>query len=64
METVARAAKVSKMTVSLALRTHPSISAGTRARVVACARKICYTPNPLVSALMANLRGGRTTKAL
>lgn len=63
MQSVADALGVTKMTVSLALRNHPSISVKTRARIVAHARKLGYTPNPLVSALMANLRRGRVTNA-
>ncbi len=45
------------MTVSLALRGDPSIPASTRRRVTDTARRIGYRPNPLVSALMAGLRG-------
>lgn len=51
---------VSKMTVSRALRDDPAISAATRERVRQAANEMGYTPNPLVAALMSNLRRGRT----
>jgi DNA-binding LacI/PurR family transcriptional regulator len=57
MKHVAQAADVSVMTVSLALRHDPSIPAATRERVLAAAEKLGYRRNPLVSALMAGLRG-------
>jgi LacI family transcriptional regulator len=57
MKHVARAAGVSLMTVSLALRRDPSIPAATRERIIGLAEKIGYRRNPLVSALMAGLRG-------
>jgi len=56
MQQVARAAKVSCATVSLALRGKPQIPEDTRLRVCRIARKLGYTPNPLVSALMATRR--------
>lgn len=46
------------MAVSLALRRDPSIPAATRERIVAVADRLGYRRNPLVSALMAGLRGG------
>ncbi len=57
MKHVAQAAGVSVMTVSLALRRDPSIPADTRERVLATAARLGYRRNPLVSALMAGLRG-------
>ncbi len=57
MKHVAEAAGVSVMTVSLALRHDPSISPSTRKRVHAVAERLGYRSNPLVSALMAGLRG-------
>lgn len=57
MKHVAAAAGVSVMTVSLALRRVPSIPAETRERVLAVAEKLGYRRNPLVAALMADLRG-------
>ncbi|MCF7838929.1 MAG: LacI family transcriptional regulator [Candidatus Marinimicrobia bacterium] len=53
MQDVARAAGVHQTTVSLALRDHPRISAGTIRRVKAAAARLGYQPNPLVSALIA-----------
>jgi hypothetical protein len=57
MKHVAAAAGVSVMTVSLALRHDPSISPPTRRRVHAAAERLGYRVNPLVSVLMAGLRG-------
>ena len=57
MKHVALAAGVSVMTVSLALRRAPSIPVATRERVLAAAARLGYRRNPLVSALMAGLRG-------
>jgi len=57
MKHVAQAAGVSVMTVSLALRRAPSIPVATRERVLAEAARLGYRRNPLVSALMAGLRG-------
>lgn len=57
MKHVAAAAGVSVMTVSLSLRHDPSISPATRKRVQAVAERLGYRSNPLVSALMAGLRG-------
>ncbi len=53
---VAKQARVSRTTVSLALRNNPKISAAVRARVRAVAEKIGYQPNPLVNAHMAYVR--------
>jgi DNA-binding LacI/PurR family transcriptional regulator len=63
MQHVAKASGVSKMTVSLALRNHPSIPKKTRTRILAQARRLGYNPNPLVAALMSNLRSLRKIKA-
>lgn len=57
MKHVAGAAGVSVTTVSLALRRDPSIPAATRERIIAIAERLGYRRNPLVSALMAGLRG-------
>ena len=50
---LARLAKVSHTTVSLALRDHPSIPAETRARIAGLARKHRYRPDPMLAALNA-----------
>lgn len=50
---LAQRARVSRATVSLALKGHPSISAGTRHRIRALAATLGYAPDPLLSALAA-----------
>lgn len=50
---LARQAKVSQMTVSLALRDHPSISAATKKRIHQLANKLGYRPDPALSSLVA-----------
>lgn len=59
LQHIADAAKVSRTTVSLAMRNHPKISLAVRQRVQALARKLEYRPNPLVAAHMAHLRALR-----
>jgi LacI family fructose operon transcriptional repressor len=56
LQQIANIVGVTRVTVSLALRSHPSIPKSTRDRIVACAEKIGYRPNPLISALMVDLR--------
>ena len=48
---VAKAAGVHRATVSLALRGHPGIPAVTRERVLRCAERLGYKPDPLLTAL-------------
>jgi LacI family transcriptional regulator len=60
MTEVAKAAGVSKNTVSLALRGSPRISEDTRKRIEAAARKLGYRSNPTVAHLMAELRKSRS----
>ncbi len=60
LRTLAAAAGVSAMTVSLALRHHPRIPAATRQRVQAAAEKLGYRPDPEVAKLMHHLRRRRT----
>lgn len=55
--------KVSKATVSLALRDDPRIPEGTRARIKAAAARLGYHMNPLVSAHSAYVRTARQSKA-
>jgi len=57
MKHVAKAARVSVMTVSLAMRHDIRIPAATQQRILKVAQRIGYRKNPLVAALMANLRG-------
>jgi len=51
LEDIARALKVSKMTVSRAINDHPEISRETRARILAMAQKMNYRPNQFARAL-------------
>ena len=60
MAQVAKAAGVSKNTVSLALRGSPRISAATRARIEKIAAAMGYRLNPTVAHLMAELRQNRS----
>lgn len=53
---LARLARVSPATVSLALRNHPRISAGTKARVARLVRKYHYVVDGRVSELMRRIR--------
>lgn len=62
MQQIADAASVSRMAVSLALRNSPKISAQTTKRIQEIAEQMGYRPNPLVSALMTQLRHGREVK--
>ena len=63
MEALAAAAGVAASTVSRALRGDPRISAATRKHICELADKLGYRPNPLVSALMAQLRHGHPPAA-
>lgn len=60
MEDVARAAGVHQTTVSRALRNDRRLPESTRARIKSIAEQMGYRPNPLLSALGANLRQRRT----
>ncbi len=57
---IARRAEVSIMTVSLALREDPRISAPTRARVARIARELGYKRDPLLSAYGQQIRRRRS----
>jgi LacI family transcriptional regulator/LacI family repressor for deo operon, udp, cdd, tsx, nupC, and nupG len=50
---IARAARVHRTTVSLALADNPRIPAKTKARIKRIAEKLGYTPDPMLSALIA-----------
>lgn len=54
---VARAAGVHSTTVSQALRNNPTISPATRARIHELARTMGYSPDPVLTALVAYRRG-------
>ena len=60
METIARRLKVSKVTVSNAMRGGGRVSEKTRHRVLKAATELGYRPNPLVAALMSDLRRKRS----
>lgn len=62
MRSLAAAAGVSPMTVSLALREDRSIPPATRERIQRLARQQGYRPDPLLSHLMQHLRSGRTAR--
>jgi LacI family transcriptional regulator len=59
MEAVAKAAGVSRSTVSRALRNHPAIPSATRIRIKEVADTLGYRPNPFVAALMSTLKSSR-----
>ncbi len=61
IEDIARAAGVSKATASRALRGAKGQSEATRKRIVRIADRMGYTPHPLISALMTDLRLRRPT---
>lgn len=46
-----------RSTVSMALRNHPGLPAATKEEIRLAAEQLDYRPNPLVAALMAQLRG-------
>lgn len=58
---VARASGVSASTVSRALRNHPHVRKDVAARVLRAAARVGYRPNPLVVALMQQIRVKRST---
>lgn len=60
MEDVARSAGVHQTTVSRALRNDRRLPEATRLRIKSIAEQMGYRPNPLLSALGANLRQRRT----
>lgn len=51
-----------RSTISLALRNHPSLPEETRAKIRAAAEELGYRPNPLVAALMTQLRDKRRVR--
>src|SRR3954466_4889457 len=60
---IAEQAGVSLMTVSLALRNSPRISAATRARVRRIADQLGYTADPKIADMMNYLRQRRVVKS-
>lgn len=59
LRTIAKKAGYSTATVSLALRSHPSIPAPTRAKIAAVATELGYRPNPLAVAFQEMVRSRR-----
>lgn len=55
---IAHALNVSLMTISLALRNSPKVSAATRQKVRQTADKLGYRPDPELARLMTRLHGG------
>ena len=63
MRSLAAAAGVSPMTVSLALRNDPSLPARTRERIIGLARVHGYRPDPILTHLMQHLRAHRAARS-
>lgn len=61
-KTIAEAAGVSSMTVSMALRDHPRVAPETRERIKKIAREQGYTPDPNLTELMRYLRKRNISK--
>jgi len=59
---IAEKASVSRATVSLALRNHPSIPAATRDRIQRIAKEAGYQPSALVSTMLAQVRRRQPAK--
>jgi DNA-binding LacI/PurR family transcriptional regulator len=62
LQTVAREAGVSMMTVSRVLRNAPKVAAATRERVLAAARTLNYQPDPHLARMMSLVRGKKRTR--
>lgn len=60
LRSVAKIAGFSHETVSLALKNHPSIPQKTRKAIQKTAQQMGYSPNPLYSQLMREVRSGTT----
>lgn len=61
---IARAAGVSRMSVSTALRNRPGVSDETRARILACAKELEYQPDSRVNSWLATVRGTKKKELL
>jgi len=59
LQTVASSLGLTKTTVSVALRGRPGVSEAMRARIVAEAERLGYTPDPVAGELMAMVRSRR-----
>lgn len=62
LQDIADKAGVSRATVSLALRNHPSLPLATRQHIQQVAGQLGYRPNPLVSTLMSYQRAARSDR--
>jgi DNA-binding LacI/PurR family transcriptional regulator len=62
MEVIAGRLNLSKVTVSNAIRGTGRVSEDTRARVLKLVQELGYRPNPMVSALMSDLRRKRSSR--
>ena len=62
LEDVAKACRVSRMTVSRALRQQRGVSTSLAERIRATAEKLGYRPNPTLGSVMKLLRLGRTSE--
>lgn len=63
-KTIAAKLGVSQMTVSLALRNHPSIPASRREEILKAAAELGYRINPMIRALMSDLKQKRVHGSL
>lgn len=59
LQTIADRAGVTRALVSMALRNSPKVAVATRERIQRLAKELGYRPNPMVRALMTNLRTRR-----
>lgn len=62
LQSVAREAGVSMMTVSRVLRNAPKVAAATRERVLAAAEALNYQPDPHLARMMKLVRGKKRTR--
>lgn len=60
---IARLAGVSQMTVSLALRDHPTLPESTRLRIKRIAAEIGYRPDPNIGRMLSYIRGRRESRS-
>ena len=59
---IARLAGVSQMTVSLALRDHPTLPPATRRRIKEIAEEIGYRPDPNIGRMLSYIRSRRVSR--
>lgn len=59
IKTIAEHLNLSKGTVSMALRNHPSVAEKTKQQVRQAAEELGYVPNPSVAHLMSHLKKGK-----